>query len=108
MRKEATVGIIFLLLSVSAVGLFHSVKASTSWSSPTLFSTSPPAFNILPAALQARDTRVYVAWESNRGDPSSPSSVIWYSILSGEIRLKPTNVTYKGSGNFNNAQPDYD
>src|SRR2546425_6882743 len=105
MRKRATVGIILLLLSVSAVGLFHSVKASTSWSSPTLFSTSPPAFNILPAALQARDTRVYVAWESNRGDPSSTRFDIWYSILSGGIWSTPTNLTSKGSGNFNNAQP---
>ena len=105
MRKTATAGIILLLLSVSVVGLFHSVKASTTWSSPTLFSTSPPAFNILPAALQARDTRVYVAWESNRGDPSSTRFDIWYSILSGGIWSTPTNLTSKGSGNFNNAQP---
>src|SRR2546428_1714854 len=105
MRKTATAGIILLLLSVSVVGLFHSVKASTTWSSPTLFSTSPPAFNILPAALQARDTRVYVAWESNRGDPSSTRFDIWYWILSGGIWSTPTNLTSKGSGNFNNAQP---
>ncbi len=80
-------------------------KAATTWSNPTLFSNSPPAFNLLPSALQSRDTRVYVAWESNRANMSSTRFDIWLSILSGGIWSAPTNLTSKGSGNFNNAEP---
>jgi hypothetical protein len=103
-QNKATIGILLLLLSVSAVSFMRPARATTTWSGPTLLDQSPPRFNLLPSALQASDSRLWVAWESNRAD-GLPRFDIWYKVLSGGVWSAPVNLTSRGAGNVNNAEP---
>ena len=106
MRRTTRTVIVLALLSVSAAGLLQSAKGAVTWSAPVLTDLStPPSFDILPSTLQANDGSLWLAWQSNRANPFSFRSDIYYKTLSSGLWSLPVNITGPGTVRVNNAGP---
>ena len=103
MRRKLILPFIVLLLALSLPSYLHPAHGLTTWSNPSPVYQSS-GLNILPAALQARDGTLWVAWQSNSLNPLVSRYDILYKTLSGGVWSAPTNITSRGN-NVNNVGP---
>lgn len=104
MHKRAVTIAVVLLLALSFPTFLGPARgAAVSWSPPTPLDQAPGA-DILPTSLETIDGTLWMAWQSNRANPSAFISDIYYRTYSGGVWSLPANLTTPGS-NVNKAAP---
>ena len=78
--------------------IYYKVYDGSSWSSDTRLTTSNQ-WDLLPSAIQARDGRIWVAWESDR---SGADDDIYYNIYNGNSWAGDAKLT--GDNTFEDVQ----
>jgi hypothetical protein len=90
--------VILLLVSTASI---HSVLASVTWFSPSQIDHYPASNNILPAALQASNGTIWLAWQSDRYAGNTGRNDVLYRTMTGTTWSSVHNFTSSGM----NASP---